>query len=267
MKLTKIAQIAKGQDGAFWGRYLFRFDTKGNCRVYDSRTWAQISAFALDQLDRWAPHSNAVCFGREYYAPEDEFPLLYTNVYNTYAKDEDPRKGVCCVYRLQRKELHFVTTLVQTIRIGFVEDELWKSGEDVRPYGNFVIDRQSGTYWAFTMRDTDRVTRYFAFALPTLSQGADVTLTAADIQKKFDCPYHHYIQGACFHEGKIYSCEGFTDSEKNPPAIRIIDTVRGEQETMLDLVAMGYTVEPELIDVQENQVYYSDAEGALYRLL
>jgi hypothetical protein len=30
MEFTKVAMIHKGQDGAVWGGYLFRFDADGN---------------------------------------------------------------------------------------------------------------------------------------------------------------------------------------------------------------------------------------------
>ena len=49
------------------------------------------------------------------------------------------------------------------------------------------------------------------------------TLAANGITDFFDVPYHHYIQGACFHQGNIYSVEGFTDDKQNPPGIRVID--------------------------------------------
>ena len=88
------------------------------------------------------PHSNSVVFGNEYYDEQDEFPLLYTNIYNNYAKNDDKLEGVCLVYRIERNEREFTSTLVQIIQIGFVDDEnLWTSAgekEDVRPYGNFV---------------------------------------------------------------------------------------------------------------------------------
>ena len=72
---------------------------------------------ALEQGCRYAVVDNAA-----YADPADEFPLLYSNVYNNYAKTENKRKGFCCVYRLQRAGESFVTTLVQLIEIGFTEE-------------------------------------------------------------------------------------------------------------------------------------------------
>ena len=129
----------------------------------------------LDGIDRIVPHSNSVVFGNEYYNSEDEFPLLYTNIYNNYAKKDNPLRGVCLLYRLQKKQEKFFTTLVQMIEIGFVNNEnLWISGEDtkdIRPYGNFVINTKNNKYYAFVMRDKTRTTRYFSFDLPKVHDG------------------------------------------------------------------------------------------------
>lgn len=277
MKLQKIAQLVKGQDGAIWGDLLFRFDAKGNCRVYrlkELREGAveEISAFTLDRADTVAPHSNAVAFGPA--CPGEEFPLLYTNIYNNYAKTDDPMKGVCCVYRLRRERENFTTQLVQLIRVGFTEDTaLWCSeGGDVRPYGNFVIDRERGIYYGFTMRDGAHTTRYFAFDLPAADAGEwdetlrvkTVTLQSGDIRSRFDVPYHNYLQGACCHGGKIYSVEGFNDDEKNPPALRIIDPAAGKQILHVAFSDVGLTDEPELIDFMGETCWYGEHRGGLY---
>lgn len=269
MKLTKIGQIAAGQDGAIWGNLLFRFEGNGVCHVYGLDTLEKVSEFSLDQTQVWMPHSNAVMFGCEYWAAGDEFPLLYTNVYNTYAREADRRVGVCCVYRLTREGNTFHARLVQTIAIGFAEDEsLWCSEgrTDLRPYGNFTIDRDRGIYYGFTMRDADQTTRYFAFRLPKLADGEAVTLTPGDILDRFDCPYHRFLQGACCHQGLIYSLEGFTGDAQNPPALRIISPKERKQLLYVPLEDYGFTVEPELIDFRDGRCYCADCKGGLYTI-
>ena len=276
MKLRKIGQLVRGlQDGTIWGDLLFRFDARGNCRVYRLGDGVkEIAAFTVDRAAEIAPHGNAVVFGRDYACPGDEFPLLYTNIYNNYAKTDDPMKGGCCVYRLRREGDGFAAQLVQLIRVGFTEDaSLWCSaGGDKRPYGNFVIDRERGIYYGFTMRDGERTARYFAFDLPAADAGEwdeslgvkVVTLESGDIRSRFDVPYHYYLQGACCHGGKIYSVEGFTDDEVNRPALRIIDPVAGEQIFHTEFSAVGTTVEPEMIDFMGETCYYGDADDSLY---
>ncbi len=285
MNIKKIARICRSQDGAIFKNYLFRFDTKGQFSVYDMNEIEGAKEFidatplcsqVLDKANIIAPHSNAVCFGTEYYEAGDEFPLLYTNVYNNYGKAEDSLFGVCCVYRVQKNGNDFKTTLVQIIKIGFVNDfTLWRSSTepaDVRPYGNFIIDTENNVLYAFTMRDAANATRYFAFDLPKLADGEMndtygvnvVTLNVSDIKDQFDVEYHHYIQGACFYKGKIYSVEGFTNNVKNPPALRIINTKTKQQELFLKFEELGLVDEAEMIDFKDDVCYYSDVDGNFY---
>ena len=223
MKIKQIAKISSGQDGAIRNNQLFRFDTRGKCFVYDLldidansvKELEPIGSFVLDKAELIVPHSNSVCWGTEFYDPNDEYPLLYSNVYNNYAKADDKLIGVCCVYRVERTEGNFKTTLVQLIEIGFTDDpSLWKAYPDrdgVRPYGNFVIDCRAGYYYAFVMRSEELGTRYFKFKIPSLSEGEvdsiygvkRVVLTPEDICDKFDCPYHRYVQGAIVHGKNI----------------------------------------------------------------
>ena len=282
MKIELVGKISGGQDGAIYGTEVFRFDHRGNCRVHDLRNMEEVSrrvaTFVLDRADVLVPHCNAVVFGCERYEEGDEFPLLYANVYNNYASQPDKLRGVCCVYRLQRTEDSFRTTLVQLIEIGFVDDPtLWKNSEEadgVRPYGNFVIDREAGEYYAFVMRESTQHTRFFRFALPAVREGElDPTygvprrvLTAKDIRSYFDGPYQMFIQGATAFGGKIYSTEGFAHDEVRRPAIRVFD-LRAEKEiASLDLLSNGYENEPEMIDFLRKDCYYSDANGNLYSL-
>ena len=213
MNIRRIAKINGNQDGAIWNHHLFRFDSEGFCTVYDLAAIQhapdgeaqKMASFRLEKTEQRKPHSNCVTFGREFYASDDEFPLLYTNIYNNYKSADDPLKGVCLVYRIKRKGTSFSSSLVQIIKIGFVEDSrYWKSKEnqaDVRPYGNFVVDADNGVLYAFTMRDESMTTRYFSFDLPKLSDGVfDNTIGARtlvlqihDVKEYFDCPYHRYI--------------------------------------------------------------------------
>ncbi len=283
MTIRQVAKIEEGQDGAIWNNELFRFNGLGECLVYDLldieadpvKEVRPFARFRLDKADLIAPHSNAVSFGNAFFDPNDEYPLLYSNVYNNYANDEHKLIGVCCVYRVQRTDRSFQTTLVQLIEIGFVDDPLlWKAYPDrdgVRPYGNFVIDRQGGYYYAFVMRNETLGTRYFKFKIPSLCDGEidpiygvkRVVLTSEDVLEAFDCPYHRFVQGAIVHNHCIYSTEGFED-EINRPAIRVIDLLKKNQKQYVDLWEKGYRVEPEMIDFYHGKCYYSDAYGNLY---
>ena len=107
MKIKHIANIKTGQDGAIYKDYLFRFDGRGNGKIYsllgvdfsseESIELEQIGKVTLDRAEEIVPHSNAVFFGTEYAVEGDEFPLLYSNIYNNYAKAENKLCGVTCV--------------------------------------------------------------------------------------------------------------------------------------------------------------------------
>ena len=285
MKIQKVAKILEGQDGAIYGTELFRFDTFGECSVYDISALnggkvvelAPIAQFKVDRVEELAPHSNSVCFGCEFYEEGDRYPLLYTNIYNNYADAENKLFGVCLVYRIQREGNDFKSTLVQAIEIGFCEDaELWKAtpdGHGVRPYGNFVIDAVNRAYWAFVMRNEELGTRYFRFDLPSVFDGEldpvlnvrKAVLKAEDVREFFDCEYHRYIQGATLRDGVIYSTEGFRDDTVNRPAIRLIG-VTDRSEKYFDITELGYWDEPECISFLGDTCLYSDASGNVYEV-
>lgn len=288
MKISKVANIIGGQDGAIYGSELFRFNTKGDCYVFDLKdidkenvnSLEPISSFKLDKSDLVVPHSNAVCFGSDYFEKGDTYPLLYSNIYNNYnncANAENKMIGVCLVYRIQRVNDEFRSTLVQMIEIGFCEDhELWKAFPDkhgVRPYGNFVVDNDTNSYWAFVMRNEKNGTRYFRFDLPSVHNGEidarlnvkKVVLDKDDIREQFDCEYHRFVQGATVHQGKIYSCEGFHNDKVNRPAIRVI-YLSEKEEKYYDITEHGFTNEPEFIAFCDGKCFYSDAGGNLYNV-
>lgn len=286
MKIEQVAKIGGGQDGAIFGQELFRFDERGNCRVYNiadingesAEELVPTAHFTLDRSEKITPHSNAVTFGTERYLPDDELPLLYTNIYNNYSAADDKMIGVCCVYRIMRTDGGFDTELVQIIKIGFTTDtSLWRAYPDrdgARPYGNFVIDRDANALYTFVMRSEELGTAYFKFPLPRACDGVTdercgvrtVTLNAENISDTFTCPYHRYIQGATVWSGKLYSAEGFSSDEINRPAIRIIDLKDKKQERYIDLTEYGCSEEPEMIDFYGGVCYYSDVYGRLYKL-
>ena len=281
MKIRQVGKIQGAQDGASYGSELFRLDVDGSCAVYalegmkdSGDSLAPFATFSLEGAI--TPHSNAVCFGSERYDMADFYPILYTNVYNNYAEAADPMIGVCCAYRLERRGDLFKATLVQKIRIGFCEDpSLWKAsleGHGVRPYGNFLVDGEGGNYYAFVMRNETLGTRYYKLPLPSVHDGIpgsdgvrEVVLQAEDIKEYFDLPYHRYMQGATFHQGKIYSAEGFDRDPVNRPAIRIVDLATQTQQ-YVDIMALGFEAEPEMIDFWGNTCYYSDAKGTLFQV-
>ena len=286
MLIKHIANFEKHrQDGAIWKDLFFSFNHAGECMVYDMKfavgenicDLKLIDSFTLDKTELITPHCNSVVFGKEYYSPDDEFPVLYANIYNNYEKEEEKHTGVCLVYRIFKTENKFYSELLQIIEIGFTKDsELWCSegNDDIRPFGNFVTDVKENKYYAFTMRDKTKTTRYFSFKLPKISDGIfdekygvkKVCLEKNDIETYFDCEYHNFIQGACFYDGKIYSVEGFSVKSGKKPAIRVIDVKKKIQIIHKEFSDFDIDSEPEMIDFYGGQCYYADGSGKMYKI-
>lgn len=288
MKINRIGKVQSGQDMAIFGKYIFAFidrDERGNCAVYEIADMKRangeepepICRFRLDKDEFIHVHNNAVCFGKEYYEEGDEFPLLYSNVYNSYHKEEVRYEGVTCVYRILRDGNNFTSKLVQIIEIGFVENrELWKSlpdREDFRPYGNFMVDADNGKYYGFVMRDKEHIVRYFTFDLPSGKAGEiddrygvkTVILKESDIKDYFDGEYYP-LQGACVHRGKIYAIGGGSEAARYPAELRIINPISRTQEFYVNLREMGIGMEPEAIDFDGDTCYYAAGHGDTFVL-
>ncbi len=291
LRFTLIGGTRGDNDAAAWGGYLFKFNGKGWCYVYDLNSFSEeagkaflqtqektpyVNAFKLHLADTLPPHSNAVVFGTEKYDPNDEFPLLYCNIYNNFKEEADQKKGMLCAYRITRtKDNKFSSRLVQILRIGFTDDKrLWLSenGKDVRPFGNFVIDRETNTLYAFTMRDEDKTTRYFSFRMPSVTEGEEntalgarlVTLKEEDILSRFTAPYQHYMQGADFEGGNLYTVEGRTENDKHPAVMRITSPTQKKELRRIFLPNYVADIEPEVITFWDGKCYYGDVKGNLY---
>ncbi len=275
LSIKKIGTLGIGQDGAIYKDYLFHFESNGECKVYSFPAMELISSFALDSQECMLPHSNSVCFGSEFYEENDEFPLLYSNVYNNYQKEEDRREGTCCVYRLTRQGDVFSTNLVQIIKVDFVDNTaLWKSENvaDIRPYGNFVTDNKNKMLYVFVMRDEARQTRFFKFRLLGKDEGVlcekcgvkVVRLREEDILDQFDSEYINFMQGATYYEGYIYSVEGFDVKSGLLPIIKIFDMEEKKMVFNAELVPLGLEYEMEFIEVYKDKMYFADRAGELY---
>lgn len=260
------------QDGTIYKQHLLKFNGDGTCKVYSLLTNELVSTFTLDRSNVIKMHSNSVCLG-PFLSRTDMLPLFYSNVYNSYSSELDKKKGTVGVYKLFYNGNAYSSMLIQLIRIGFTDDRnLWMSavGSDRSPYGNFVVDPINNKIWFFVTRDANKTTRFFCFELPTpgagefdATSGVNVyTLTADDIIDMFDVPYSYYLQGACLHDGKIYSLEGMGKDE-NPTVLRVIDIEHGIEDCVVDIQKKGFSYESELIDYWKDGMFiYGDYKGS-----
>ena len=269
-KVTKLDWNTDGyiQDGAIFKHYLFKFHGNGDFAIYSLNTNSLLATSTLERSAFLKMHSNSVGFG-SFYLRTDSFPLLYSNVYNSYSGEIDKRLGTVGVYRIGT---NYATMLVQVIKIGFANTDFWRSesGTDRSPYGDFVVDAMNNKIWFFVTRDETQTTRFYCFELPKVGSGEldintgtmTATLTEADVITWFDVPYSNYLQGACLHDGKVYSTEGMGNAA-NPTVIRVIDLENGIEDCVVDLQAAGFSKEAELIDYwKDGKFIYGDYKGS-----
>lgn len=169
----------------------------------------------------------------------------------------------------------WTNTLKQVIKIGFVNNtELWSPSSDVRPYGNFIIDKENNYLYAYTMHTTNNATYWHKFALPNTEDGEYndtygcnvVTLTEADILDSWQTSYQNYIQGATCYNGKLWTTEGLGISTSTAKMKVIDPNANGEREiAVFDFNADGITGEPEFIDFYNNECYMGTL-GTMYKL-
>ena len=247
------------QAGCVYEDKLFRFKTNGTFVVYDIITHTKVADGSGIVVNGLYPHCNVACFGNKY-ASSDPYPLVYVNAYNT----EGMPKGTCYVFRISVNGSAMTASLIQTITIGFVEESIWESGSDIRPYGNFCVDVVNNALFVYTLRDTDMVTRFFKFALPDLSN-ASVTLSQGDIIERWDTDYYPYIQDNAYAYGKIYLCNGYGGSISNPGMIHVVDTIQRKETSRINLYKNGMQTEPEVLDFYKGDLICGDAN--IYRFI
>lgn len=236
-----------GQDSAIAeDGHIITFTSTGYYKVLSIYGQLLKTTTPLDQQSVYAPHSNCASFGTEKFDSDDLYPIVYTNAYNTPGLP----KGALYGYRLKND---LTTELKQQIIVGFTDDPIWNGdGENVRPYGNFIVDTDTNSLYAYTMIDSLNVTRFFKFNMPALSAGGTVTLNTSDIVEYFDVPYFYYIQGGCYYNGKIYASCGFT---ANDCKLYVVDLKDKKVTSTVPLG--GFVGEPETVFVYEDELYLS----------
>ena len=86
------------QDRAFYKSLLFADNGAGTVSVYHPLTGELIKIYTHDKSELLKPHGNSVSI-----IETNNVPYMYSNIYNTYASQEDKHIGECCVYELFEK--------------------------------------------------------------------------------------------------------------------------------------------------------------------
>lgn len=268
--LTQVKTVGVPQQGMdICKGQIFALHDGGTCHVYDLRTKAPLGHFALAS-QRKGNHSNTANFGIER-VKGATYPVLYVSL----GKPGDRDEFVCYVESITRKNGQFSSQLVQSIRFD-QSDFTAHQWQPIWGCPNWVVDKERGFLWAFSAikRTIVKVTGPFSsnkyvatkFRLPRLAEGAQVTLTAADVLDQAIMEFDAYAtQGGTMKDGKIYYAFGFGKvGTKTPAKIRVYDTDKRTIVGRLDLEGQ-VNEEPEDISIYRGALYLNTNSNKIYR--
>lgn len=245
---------AKGQDAAEYNNNVVSFDSNSKMKIQNYVDNSVVcNNIDIDKSNIIKPHCNSVSFGG-FYSEDDEYPLIYLNAYNSL---ELPL-GTCYVHRIFSDNNNYSTDLIQTINIDFIDDEIWTNGNDTRPYGNFLVDKENNRLIVYTLKDSENITRFFVFELPLFTK-ENIILTKDDIIDSFDLCYIPFVQGNCFYKNKIIVLSGY-GTDIHPGQIYIIDIRIKSVLFAIDLNSIGICIEPEFVFVANKSLFFGQSQ-------
>lgn len=220
-----------------------QFYNDGTYRIVDIASKTRTSSYDYDK--QRTPHANCAFFGNA--TPQGAtFPYVYVNAYNNISLP----KGTLYCYLLS---IENKSELVQTISVGFTDDPIWAVEGDEKPYGNFAFNSITNELIVYTIKETEKCTRFFIFDMPLPTNG-DITLTKDNIKRHFDLPYFSTIQDCCCYFGKLYLLQGSINETRT---MQVIDLNGEITVTSVELSQIDNS-EPEGIYVYNDKIYYSD---------
>ena len=223
------------QGGDCWGDYFFQFVNNNTAvRIYDldSRTLIQTAKIAQRGFVS-SCHCNSVCFGPDFYAEGDEFPLIYVST--GYASGGYTGS---LVYRITRVDDQFSFTLVQTLKFP-VDKSSWTE---------FIPTDDGFGLLCYT---SERV--IFKVRLPKVEEG-DLVIDRSQALETFQfTPQPDWMkssrnQDRLFYRGKLVFVSGVPQSGEASVFVMLnFETL--EREKILDLKEIGLRNESESIFV------------------
>lgn len=281
MTFHRPLRSAQGMD--IYGDKAFILYDKGYCGVYDLRNKQSypIDFFPLGSCNEGTPdrnylnHANSCMFGN-LHRNGNPLPLLYVTAGTGIGYDADGYYYRCAVEDITKDaEGRYHSELVQTITYS-------PEAEVKAPFVNpcwgcpaFFADTDKGYLYIFSARYRTKrgctpegehnayiITK---FALPDVSQGGLVKLTAADILDQFsvesDVPF---TQGGMLFKNRIYYTYGCPKADY-PVAIQVFDLEKKTLEVeRTDLSAAFYGQEIECLGVYQGEILCNTCVGSLF---
>lgn len=267
-KRTHLYELANLQGGAIYDGKLFVGDANGTVYIKNAATGAAVQTMALDKKDTIKPHSNAVTI-----STRNGGCYLYTNIYSNYKSETDRHIGECCVYSMTEDGGAWSNTLVQVVKIGFIDDtDYWPATTEERPYGNFIVDNENNCLYAYVLSTALNKIQWHKFDLPAVTAGTAndtygcpvCTLETSAILASWTTPFTQYIQDGCVHDGLIYSVAG-ADGKWGTAQMQVIDPDQKAVVATFSFYTDDNAVEPELIAFDGDTCYYGDIQN-MFRL-
>lgn len=265
------------QGGAVCSDYLFQCHDKAPAIVvYDLARREAVADLPLPGVKTW--HCNNACFSAYWYAPGDEFPLLYIS-------QEHASEHCAIVVRITRDGTGtFAADIVQKIVFPSpLEMGVW--------YPNIALDLQQGWlyvegYSSPSWKDAadGNALHLVRFAMPAAPapEGAYagsapkpaelpvdetlgcpvLTLSTADIQMRRTSTFRVATQGACIRNGKLFQAFGVPGC--GPLSLCCTSLADGRLEWSRDLPSIGIDEEPETLGFYHDSLLVVSNVGNVY---
>ena len=236
-EIMPLTGSSGSQGGDCWGDYFFQFWSNNRLvRVFDLSRKEMVQTIYIPESQRGFIsdcHCNVVCFGTEYYDPEDPFPLIYVSTGYT---SEDGYAGALA-YRITQDQGKFSITLVQTIKLKTGSwTEFIPAGDD-----------------AFICHTGPRI--IYKVKMPRWEEG-DVVLdpkSAIDTYKFSPQQFSSRNQDRSLYQGRIAVASGVPGSQEKSVLI-VLNLEEQERERIYNFTESGLEKESESIFVWRDEL-------------
>ena len=238
------------QGGAAYKDLLFQCHDKAPAIVvYDLAKKSFAGEIKLEGCKTW--HCNNAVFSDVFYAPGDEFPLLYVS-------QENIAEHCTIVFRISRKGSAFNAEIVQKIVFPApIEMGLY--------YPNIALDLKNGKMYleGFTAPSWNNPANgngivLLSFDTPDVHTPL-VQLSTTDIKTRANSDFRVATQGACIRNGYLYQVFGGKGA-----GLFCRTSLENGLELTVKLPAVGISEEPETLAFWNDTLIVVDVKGMVY---
>jgi len=189
------------QSMAIYGDYCVLVHSNGTAQLFNLATNTKIANVTIPAIaDVTTPHANVAQFGIEMASGNTAMPLLYISQWNG-------ERGFLAFNLTSSGTISTVQTIMPN-----VDAEIFGAGQV-----DWIIDTDNGFLYSFgykivggsTMdQESGGITYVCKFKMPTIADGASVTLTDNDVLDHFILPPFCLRQDMCYANGHVFIAAG-----------------------------------------------------------